>query len=437
MKKIMRLFLIMIILMPVVSVKALSCRGEKPENAIDLKAISNFSCSDVKSDKLTFTNNGKDLSSYFELRDDKSTIDIIDASLVFDKELEYAIVNISDGESSVNIFVKNYQYEKPTTTTTTTKDASVKTLIVTLDPNNGEEVSEKSCEINSVNTTCNITLPQLDDENFNGWGTANTCKEGNNGTIRVEKDIKYYACYKSNENNSDTVVTADKIYLKSLNLSDKVTNEEIVFGTFSIKNTEYNFKVLNSTESIGVNAVADEGVTVEVIGNEHLKVGENKILIKLSSNDMKNEYVLNVTRLEEGETLNTVNYLKSLVIGGYEINFDKERLVYSLTIPSEVNKLQITAIAEDENYTPEVLNNENLVDGSQVLINITDESNNTTSYVINIIKEANVNYLLLGAIGLIVILIIILIILILIKSKKNKTNKISNKKSNEIEVLKI
>lgn len=441
-KNLKNIIFVLIVFIPFINVNAISCRGETKETAIDLKNISSFSCSEIEGDKLTFTNNGNDVSKYFEMRDDKTTIDIIDTSLTFSSEIEYGIVNISDGDKSTNIFIKNSAYVEPTTTTTT-KDASVKTLTVTLDPNDGGEVSTKTCEVNSVNTTCNVTLPKIDKETFSGWGTAKTCKTGNTGTIRVEKDITYFACYTDNENesteNSDGSETST-VLLKTLSLKDKSTGEEIKFGTFSIKNTKYDVKVLNNVENIDVVTETEENIKVEVIGNENLKVGENKILIKLTDdNNNQNEYTINVTRLEEGETLNNIHYLKSLVVGGYEneLNFDKERLVYTLTIPSNVNKLLITALAEEDEYVPEILNNENLVDGSQIMINITDENNNTTSYVINIVKEGSMNYLLIGAIGLIVVLIIILIVLIIVKSKKNKKTKPSKKTRNDIEVLNI
>lgn len=444
MKRIFNIIICLLIIIPFINVNALSCRGETKETAIDLKNISSFSCSDINGDKLTFTNNGNDITKYFELRDDKSTIDILDSSLTFTTEIEFGIVNISDGTASTNIFIKNAAYVAPTTTTTTiTKDASIKTLTVTLDPNDGGEVTTKTCDVNSVNTTCSITLPKIDKETFNGWGTASTCKEGNKGTIRVDKDIKYYACYTDNENtNSDSDAGNDEdintVLLKTLSLTNKDTGDVIEFGTFSIKNTKYDFKVLNSVENIDVKTTTDEGINVEIIGNENLKVGDNKILIKLTDeNNKQNEYTLNVTRLKEGETLNTVHYLKSLVVGGYEINFDKEKLVYGLTIPSNVNKLEITALAEEEKFVPEILNNENLVDGSQVKINITDEYDNTTSYIINITKESSMNYLLIGAIGLIVLLIIILIILIIVKSNKKKSGQQNKKTGNDIEVLNI
>ena len=62
----------------------------------------------------------------------------------------------------------------------------------------------------------------------------------------------------------------------------------------------------------------------EIIGNENLNVGENQILIKLTDeNDNTNEYKIKVTRLEEGQTITNVHFLKSLVVGGYNINFSQ------------------------------------------------------------------------------------------------------------------
>lgn len=435
MKKIYYLILGLLIFIPIIKVNGLSCYG----SVIDVEKISNFPCSDVKGEKLTFKNEKtkEDMSKYFQYDSSNSNISIIDKSIKFDSSIEIGKVIVSDGSTETTVHIKNYAYVKPTTTstTTTTKDANTKTVNVTLDPNDGNEIIIKKCDITSNNTTCSISLPKLEAENFNGWGTAKTCKEGNTGIIKVNEDITYYACYKNNENEQKT----KELYLKSLTLKDKKTEENINFGTFSIKNKEYTLSVLNSVESILVTAEAEDGISLDISGNENLSVGENRIVIKLTdAENNESKYTINITRLNEGETINNVNFLKSLVVGGYNINFNKETFIYNLTIPSDMNKLLITAIPEDEDDETVVKNSENLTDGSQILIDVVDQSGKTTTYTINIAKENSVNYILLGAIALIGMLIIILIILIIIKSKKKKQTIDKNiNKNDNIEVLNI
>lgn len=437
MKRILNLIIGLLLFIPFLNINALSCY----ESVIDVERISNFPCSEINGETLTFKNEKtkEDLSSFFQYDSSNSNISIIDKSIKFDTNIEVGKVIVSDGTSETIIQIKNHAYVKPTTTTTT-NDVNTKTLTVTLDPNDGTNSTTKTCDITNDNKTCSITLPKINKKTFNGWGTAKTCKEGNSGTIKVEKNITYYACYKDNENDSNiNEPNSKELLLKTLTLTDKKTEEKIEFGIFSIKNKEYSFKVLNDIENIVVNAEAEEGIAVEISGNENLTVGENKIIIKLTDdNNNQSEYTLNVTRLDEGETINRVRYLKSLVIGAYQINFNKDTFVYNLTIPSDINKLEILPpIPENEEDNVEIKNNENLIDGSQILINVISKEGQTTTYTISITKESNINYILIGAIGLIVVLIIILIILIIIKSQKKKKSNFKNNKKDNIEVLNI
>lgn len=426
-------------LLPFIKVNALSCyKGE-----IDVTNIGNFSCSNVEGEKLTIKDSTteEDYTKYFSyVIDNKSATITPDKSLKFDGTFKNRFLTVSDGKETARINVKDQSYVEPTTTqsTTTTADPNIKELTVTLDTNDGKEKTTKTCKVVSPSTTCSITLPKLETEGFNGWGTASTCKEGNVGSIKVDKDITYYACNSKSETTENS-----NIFLKTLKILDKDTNKEIDFGTFSIKKTEYSFKVLNEVKNLEINATSDDGVKIDISGNEELKEGENEIKITLTTSDNKtNTYILKVTRLKEGETINSIHYLKSLVIGGYSINFNSKQFNYTITVQSDINKLEIDAITENEEDTFEVLNNNNLENGSIIKINVTGEDKKITTYNINIVKETKSNIILYIGIGIVVLLTILLIVLIIIKNnKKNKNNKIGpktldNKKDN-IEVLNI
>lgn len=433
-----KLILFMFLFIPFIRVNALECYNKD----IDVTSIGNFPCSEIKGDKLTFTYNNSDYKDYFNYEiqenDGNKTATITpNKSLKFDSDFEKGYVIVSDGTSSATLTIKNQAYIPPTTTkeTTTTKDSNIKEVFITLDPNNGSEPTKESCKIATGSSYCNITLPKLDTEGFNGWGTASTCKEGSIGQVKIEKDITYYAC-----NAKNTSSSSDKtILLKSLKIKDKDTNEEIKFGTFSIKKTEYSFKVLYDVENLSIDATSEDGISIEITGNENLVVGENNIVIKLTTSDNKtNEYKLKVTRLKKGEKIDNKHYLKSLVIGGYNINFNKSTFDYKLTISSDINKLEITPISEESDIKPIVLNNENLKDGSVIKINLTGDDDITTTYSIIITKEKS-NLILYIGLGVLGLLIIILIVLIIIKSNRKKKNNLNTKPNDNsnIEVLNI
>ena len=442
MKRFLSTIICLLIMVPIINVKAagISCKGATPEDAIDLTTTTNFSCQAIDKNvvlntDLEFNNNDTSYKSYFEVTKGNNQhevrINIKNNSIKFASDLPNGIIIIKDTENDLEtyIYIKNPAYVKPstttTTTTTTTKTDTNKTLTITLEPNDGSTKETKTCVLTGTNTTCNITLPKLNKENFNGWGTAKTCKEGNSGSIKVDKDITYYACYKDNETTTTTTTASalTNLYLKTLTLTDKDTNETLDIGTFSMKKTEYTLKVLNEVKNITVTTTQDEGITAEITGNENLSVGKNEIIIKLTDeNNNTNEYKIVVTRLEEGETLSNIHFLKSLVVGGYNINFNKEQFIYSLTIPSDINRLEITPIPEEDTSMIEIKGNEELIDGSLITINVIGEDNETTTYTIDITKEAGMNYMLLIAAGIIILLIIVLVILIIIKSNKKKQN---------------
>jgi len=395
-------------------VKDLSCLKTSSSDLFKVESDNaNFSCSNIVGDTLTFFHNEKDLKDFFtytiyEIDGKKTATIVVSDKLSFDSSFEYGIVKITDSRGkTVPLYIKNNAYVKPTqTTTVTTTNVSEITYTVVLD-NKGKK-EEKKCNVKKEGETCYVTLPNLETENFEGWGNSNTCKNGNVGSTKVNKNITYYACYKDNSNEE-----TKEIYLKTLNILDN-NNNKINFGVFSIKKQEYEFKVLNDVTSLIIEASSNEDVKVEYSGNENLLVGENEIIIKLSDNENNvNEYKLIVTRLEEGQTINSINYLSALVVGNYNINFNKEVFNYNLTIDNDINELVINAVPLIEDNLVEIKNNKELKDGSVISINVLDNEGSSTTYKINIIKERN-NILLYIAIGVILLLIVILIILIII-----------------------
>lgn len=428
MKKILNFIVCMIALFPFTNVFAaqLQCgKGETLESS-----VKSFKCVNINGDTLTFTHkksgNTEDYSKYFKLdEDDKSIVRIVDDSFLknYDSSSEVIVISISDGSSTAGVAIKNPNYVVPTTTeattTTTTTNPNAKVYNVILQDE--EEKTEKKCEVTDNNDTCSISLPQITKEGFNGWGTADGCKEGSRGTIKVDKDTTYYACY--NNKTSSSKEKTQKLYLNSLKLTDKDTKKEIKFGTFSIKKSEYEFKVLNEVENIEVEAEADDGITVEVEGNEGLKEGKNEIVITLKDEEGNEAtYTLKVTRLKKGETISSVHYLKSLIIGGVDnFKFDKNTFNYTVTVDNKLTSLEINTETENKEDKVQIIGNSNLEDGSVVKIFV-GEDEEKTIYNINVVKEGGINILVI-IVGVILVIILILTVLIFLKSnKKNNSN---------------
>ena len=383
-KGIFYFILVCVFCIPFLNVDALTCNSK-----VLSVSDKNFICSGIEGNTLIFTFNGQDYSMYFKLRSDGRTIDI-DPAISFPTNVEIANIEVKDNSNSTTIKIKNEKYVTTTTTTTTTK---VPENLVVVRFNDGNEISEKKCSKTEGSDSCVVYLPKLNTEGFNGWGTKDTCKDGITGNVKVYKNITYYACY--NDGNE----TESKINIKELTILDKNTQEEINYGELDNTKDTYNFKVLYNVNSLIVNVVGDDNTEISVSGNEDLKVGINAVLIKISDNNGNQKtYTLNVERLEEGESLEKVHYLSSLVIGGSEINFNKDIFEYNVTIKSDIDQLLINKKALDENDIVTVKGNENLVNNSKVYIEVTGEDGITTTYTINVFKEEGINIFLILAI---------------------------------------
>lgn len=87
-------------------------------------------------------------------------------------------------------------------------------------------------------------------------------------------------------------------------------------------------------------------------------------------------------------TKSSNNYLKSLEIKNYLIDFNKDNTEYTITIDSDVNSLEINQTVEDSKATSTISGNENLKNGSVVKIVVAAEDGKTKEYKINIKKES-------------------------------------------------
>ena len=293
--------------------------------------------------------------------------------------------------------------------------------------------------------------------------TINAVK--NNETQKVTGVVKDYALkfgenkftitvVAENGNSKDYVITVNRQdtrstnnNLKSLEIEEGKLNKE-----FKSDVLEYQMKVLYDVTKLNIKyETEEEHAKVEVLGDVNkLKENENVITLKVTSEkgDVK-EYKLVVTRLKEGETLGNNPDISELNIKGYDINFSKDKQVYSLKIEKE-KTLNIEVILEDPTSSYKITGNNDLKDGSIIKINTTSKDGSTREYQIVIEKE---NKIFLYIIGTILILSIVGLIVYVVISKikenkdnpkqpkekdvKVKTNIIKNKNQEEVYLDKI
>jgi len=183
----------------------------------------------------------------------------------------------------------------------------------------------------------------------------------------------------------------------------------------------YELEVDYSVLDLEIEAIAnDKKAKVIIEKPEELVVGENRIVIKVIAEDgTECSYVLLVQRKR---LLSKENRILSLLIDGYDLSFDKDKLEYSLKIDTE-EKLNIEVILMDELSKYQIFGNHKLKDGSKIKIVVKAENGDELIYTIKIIQERDGNsssVIDIIRVFPLVIFIILIVGILIVKLFKNK-----------------
>lgn len=220
------------------------------------------------------------------------------------------------------------------------------------------------------------------------------------------------------------------------------------FSGFLPNKTTYDVTVPENVQSIEVYATAKNSTAkISGTGTQELAIGENKIEVVVSANDGTTKtYTINIKR--EGENKEEVSQttekveegLSELKVENLELTpkFETNVYEYSTKYIGEKTTLDIQTIVTEPTYTAEIVGNENLKEGENVVTILVSDKNgkNVATYQININKskideeaiakqeeerkqQEQKKLLLIGGIagGIILLIIIILII----KHQKSKS----------------
>lgn len=210
-----------------------------------------------------------------------------------------------------------------------------------------------------------------------------------------------------NSGNSSTATTpAAKSNVATLSNLGISPND---FSGFSPSKTSYSTEVPNDVETIEIYAKKGQsGQTISGTGKKTLKEGTNTFSIVVTAEDGKTQktYTLNITRKAQEDTTSEENKispeeaedptaqafgLTELTISGIELEpqFKTDVYEYTADLKSDLNTLDIKAIATEENAKVEITGNENLQDGENI-ITITvkgDGEDKNVTYKITVSKE--------------------------------------------------
>lgn len=253
------------------------------------------------------------------------------------------------------------------------------TLGVINDDNKLVVVASDSLSNGMTVLTIKVTATEAGEGTINFNGNVYRYMDGNefklNGTVKVESKI------------------SSNSYLSSLNAS--VGKFDIKFDK---KETVYTLTVPYDTEKVILSgALEDIGSSVDGLIEYELKKNKTTAIITVTAVDgTKTVYTVYIVKEKAPKPVykpvvynySSNNYLESLEVEGYEIDFDKKINEYKITVKNSVTSLDIKAIAEHSKSRVKITGNGDFKEGENtVVITVTAEDGSTREYKLLVTRE--------------------------------------------------
>lgn len=234
---------------------------------------------------------------------------------------------------------------------------------------------------------------------------VNADKNSSKATVKIEGNTGL----KPGENTVKVTVTAEdgstKVYNIKVNKESEVASNDATLKSlgvsgydmspnFSNDTLNYNVTVPNEANSVTITAPTNNPkAKVEVTGNTDLKVGDNKVTVKVTAEDGTTKtFTINVKKEDKPTVkLDSDATLKSLNVSGQNLSpaFNKDTSVYSLEVGSNVSKIDVNAIPTSDKAKVSVTGNTNLKNGmNTVLVTVTAEDGSKNVYILNVNKKS-------------------------------------------------
>ncbi|MCM1532961.1 MAG: cadherin-like beta sandwich domain-containing protein, partial [Ruminococcus flavefaciens] len=282
--------------------------------------------------------------------------------------------------------IRNYQIK---VTRTASKDARLKELYV------ANAILSPSFNKDTFNYTTSTTASSLDfkkittmDENatYEIIGNSFTA-EGTNQVI-----IRVYAA--DNIHTEDYTINVTKLPSDNNNLSELKVDGFTIVPNFASSTTFYTLTVPNNINSVNVIAKPDDpNATVTGDGINYLTTGTNNLIVEVTSESgKKKSYVIVVTK--EASDDNTLIDLR-VINGVLSDPYTNEQETYDVSIPYEVDELDLEVVLNNDKATYEVIGNESLSVGSNtVKVIVSAENGDKKTITLNVTRNEIVSALI-------------------------------------------
>ena len=166
--------------------------------------------------------------------------------------------------------------------------------------------------------------------------------------------------------------------------------------SFNKNTTSYNVNVNSNITSVNITASAEDSTArIEGTGNRGLNYGNNALEVNvIAENGSVKTYTINVNRKDDRSGNNNLSSL-SVSSGKLSPGFNKNTINYSMEVPYEVSRLNISANAEDSRARVDINNPELVAETTTtVSITVTAENGSTKTYSINVKRGKDPNKVL-------------------------------------------
>lgn len=158
---------------------------------------------------------------------------------------------------------------------------------------------------------------------------------------------------------------------------------------FENTKSDYILKVGSKTSEveIGATLTSNKYSFVTSYGPRTIKLKNDttEALIKVK-NQAGTIKTYKITIIKESSSLSSNANIKSIKIENYTFNFDNNISNYDLTIGTE-DHLNFEVILEDSKAKYEIIGNQNLTDGSQIIIRVTAEDGSINVFTLDVVKK--------------------------------------------------
>lgn len=188
------------------------------------------------------------------------------------------------------------------------------------------------------------------------------------------------------------ILHVEKLPSNNNNLSNLIVDGYTLTPVFSKSTTLYTLTVKNDVNSVLVEAVKEHNLaTVTGDGSQELDVGENEIVIEVTSESGKTKaYTIVITR----EKSSNNNLSNIIVNNGTMETFNPDKTNYNVEVNYEETSLDLTVIPEDEGATYKINNNNLEVGNNIVEIEVIAENGSIKTYTLNVVRNKIISSLL-------------------------------------------